>query len=584
MKKSLLFLSASIILFSCSQKPDPRVKAEADFKKLSDDYVSGYLAARPEEGVALGYHQYDGKITDFSKAAIDTELVRLRATQNKINEFDTTALSVQSFTDFRLIETNVKDQIFKIEDLQEFTRNPIVYAGAMDVSIYVKRDFAPIEDRLKSIIAIEQNASKVYANAKANLDAELPKPFVETAIEVAQGTAEFLNNDLPIALKTVKNDTLMAKFKTVNQSAVAAINDYADYLKKDKLPKANDKFAMGRLNYIKMLSYEENIHTSVFKLLSMGMKMLHDEQERFNAAARIINPKKNPVDVYHDMQKEHPTADSLIPEAKKHLENIRQFLIDKDLVTIPSPVRVKVEETPEFARSTSTASNDDPGPFEQKATEAYYYITPVDPKWTPQQKEDWLRQFDYYTTDNVTIHEAYPGHYVQFLHLNASHATRVEKIFGSYAYIEGWAHYCEQMMNEAGYGNNGDPVTAAKYRLAQSGDALLRLCRMICSIRLHCDVMSVDEATKFFMDNWHQGEKPSRQEAIRGTFDPGYLYYTLGKLEIMQLRDDYKHQEGANFSLKKFHDAVLDNGMPPVWILREKLLKDSSGWKSAFSR
>jgi len=186
--------------------------------------------------------------------------------------------------------------------------------------------------------------------------------------------------------------------------------------------------------------------------------------------------------------------------------------------------------------------------------------------------------FDYYTTDITTIHEVYPGHYIQFAHLNASSATKIEKISQSYAFVEGWAHYAEKMMIDEGYGNTGDPIKAAKYRLAQSGEALLRICRLCVSIKMHCEGMSVDDATKFFMDNWYQGEKPSRQEAIRGTFDPEYLYYSLGKLQILKLREDYKKQEGDNFSLQKFHDLLLDNGMPPIQIMREKLLKNKNIW------
>jgi uncharacterized protein (DUF885 family) len=237
-----------------------------------------------------------------------------------------------------------------------------------------------------------------------------------------------------------------------------------------------------------------------------------------------------------------------------------------------------VKETPQYARAMSTASMDTPGPFERNATEAYYYVTPVDPSWTSKQKDDWLSMFDNFTADNVSIHEAYPGHYTQFLHLNASSASDIEKIFGSYAFIEGWAHYCEKMMLDNGFGNNGDPLKAAKYRLAQSGDALLRLCRLCVSIKMHCERMTLDESTRFFMDNWYQGEKPSRQEALRGTFDPGYLFYTLGKLQILKLREDYRIQEGSNFSQKQFHDMMLEHGMPPIRLLREILLKDHSKW------
>jgi uncharacterized protein (DUF885 family) len=228
---------------------------------------------------------------------------------------------------------------------------------------------------------------------------------------------------------------------------------------------------------------------------------------------------------------------------------------------------------------------DTPGPFEKKASEAYYYITPVEKEWPDQQKEEWLTAFNYYTTDVVSIHECYPGHYVQFLHLNASPATKAEKIFGSYAFIEGWAHYTEKMLLDEGFGASKNPTPsdeevkrAAKYRMAQADEALLRLCRLCVSIKMHTQNMSIDDATKFFQENCYYEEKPSRSEAMRGTYDPGYLNYTLGKLQILKLREDYKAQEGSNFSLKKFHDELLKHGMPPIRLLREIMLKDKAKW------
>lgn len=580
MKKFVSLLIPIAVLFSCNQqKPaDAKVSADAAFQKLSDDYLTGYLAWRPAQGVALGYHQYDGKVTDMGKESLGKELGRLKDFDQKLSAMDTTSLSAKSFYDFRILRSAINNEIFNFEDMGTYDKNPMTYAEAVDISIYIKRDFAPIEDRIKSIIAIENNAPQVFAAAKVNLKDSLPKPYVETAIEIAQGSVSFLSGDLKVALKDVKNDTLMKAFNAANKTAIDAINSYADWLQKVKLPKANNDYAIGKASYQKMLLYSEGITLSPDKILEIGLKQLKIEQAVFNAAAKTINPNKKPVDVYHDLQKEHPTAENLIPEVRKNVEAIRKFLTDKNIVSMPAKVNLKVEETPQYARATSTASNDDPGPFETKATEAYYYITPVDPKWTAKQKEDWLSQFDYYTTDNVTIHEAYPGHYTQFLHLNASSATRIEKIFSSYAYVEGWAHYCEQMMADEGYGHNGDTVRAAKYRLAQSGDALLRLCRLCVSIKTHCHGMNMDDATKFFMANWYQGDKPSRQEALRGTFDPGYLFYTIGKLEILKLRADYIKQEGANFSLKKFHDEVLNHGMPQIYLLREVMLKDKSIW------
>jgi uncharacterized protein (DUF885 family) len=235
-----------------------------------------------------------------------------------------------------------------------------------------------------------------------------------------------------------------------------------------------------------------------------------------------------------------------------------------------------------------------PGPFEKPGMAAYYYVTPVEPDWTPKQAEEWLGAFNYNTLDVVSIHEAYPGHYVQFLALNHSSASTIQKIFpdatygaGSYAFVEGWAHYAEQMMIEQGFGQPADPTTAskqqieraAKYRLAQSSEALLRLCRLCCSIKLHCQGATVDDATHFLMDNAYYEEKPARSEATRGTFDPGYLYYTMGKLMILKLRQDWQTQEGPNYTLQRFHDELLSHGAPSIPLLRQLMLHDETKWR-----
>ena len=302
------------------------------------------------------------------------------------------------------------------------------------------------------------------------------------------------------------------------------------------------------------------------------MDELAREQARFAAAAKEINPTETPQNVFKQISQDHPTADSLLLDARKHLDTIYQFLIDHKIVTLLSDVRVTVAETPQFRRTESSAMMDTPGPFE-KATKAFYYITPVEEGLPEKQKQEWLAMFNPYILDDISIHEAYPGHYVQFLHLSASKATPIEKIFGSYAFIEGWAVYCEQMMiSEQGYGSENGSLTAAKYRLAQSSDALLRICRLCVSIEMHCHGKSLADATKFFQDNCYYDEKTAEFEATRGTFDPGYLSYALGKLQILKLREEYQKQEGAAFSLKKFHDEMLDHGMPPIRLLRGLLL------------
>jgi uncharacterized protein (DUF885 family) len=579
-----VLLTAAIVFYRCGQPrntPPARSDGDSAFHVLSEAYLQGWLDWRPQSAVSLGFHQYDKGVTDYSKASLDAELHRLKDYRSKMAALDTTSLSSRAFIDYRILRSAINNEIFDFEDRSVYTQNPMTYVQAVDIDTYTKRDFAPLEERVGAIIAVERQIPGLYANAKTNLADSLAKPYIDMAINIAKGSAGFLSGELLTALASVKNDTLMTALRNANQAAIAATNDFVRWLQTDKLPKAHLHYALGEERYKKFLYNNEMLQLSPEKVLEIGLAELKREQGVFNASAHIIDPNKSPVEVYRDMEKEHPSADSLISDSKKHVESIRQFLIDSQIVTMPSPVRIQVKETPLYARETSTASCDVPGPFETKAKEAYYYITPVDSKWTSRQKEDWLASFNYYTTDVVTIHEAYPGHYTQFLHLNASSATRIEKIFNSYAYVEGWAHYTEEMMLDQGYGNRGDAITAAKYRLAQAGDALLRVCRLCVSIKTHCQGMTVDEATKFFMDNWYQGDKPSRQEALRGTFDPGYLFYTVGKLEILKLRADYQQQEGTHYSLKAFNDAMLDNGMPPIRLMREILLKDSTKWGDA---
>ncbi len=479
----------------------------------------------------------------------------------------------------------VRRDLFDILDMDSFENNPMTYARALDVNVYIKRNFAPLEDRVRSIIAIENQMPNIFIAAKTNLAPVLPQPYVEFAIQIARGAADFLKKDLVEALKRLKDEKLIAPFALSNRRASLALIEYANWLEKEKLPKATGQWALGEEKYRRLLAETELVDLPPAKILEIGLAELKHEQEVFAEAAKQIDPDKPAPEVFKEIQKDHPTPETLISDTAKNLEAIRKFVLERELISIPSKVRAEVKETPQFARATSFASMDSPGPFEKKATEAYYYVTPTEKDWTEQQKEEWLTAFNYYTTDVVSIHEVYPGHYTQFLHLKASDATRAEKIFGSYAFVEGWAHYTEKMVIDEGYGRSKSETPteeevkrAAKYRMAQADEALLRLCRLCVSIKMHTQGMTVDEATKFFQENCYYEEKPSRSEAMRGTYDPGYLNYALGKLQILKLRKDYEAQEGSAFSLKKFHDEMLKHGMPPIRLLREIMLKDKAKW------
>ena len=567
----------------------PSAQVEAQFQKLTDDFLAGYLAWRPGLGVALGLHEFDGRVTDYGRTSINLERMRLAEFDRRLEKFPYKLLSPRAAYDYRILRCAIRKQLFRFDTMRSYTRNPMSYAGAMDVNIYVKRNFAPLEERVRYIIAVLEQAPTTFAAARANLNESLPRPFIQTAIQVAEGSAEFLDKDLVEALSGLKNRALLGRFKVVKDRAAAEVREYAKWLKESRLPQANDDYALGKENFAQMLREGELIDLPPEQILEIGLRELRREQQLFTETAAKIKPEKKPVEVFKSIQKDHPTEQNLISDTRQNLEAIRQFLVDNKILTIPSEVRVRVEETPKFDRATSFASMDTPGPFERKATEAYYYVTPVEPEWPAAQKEEWLTAFNYYTTDVVSIHEAYPGHYVQFLCLNASPANRLEKILDSYAFVEGWAHYTEQMMLDAGFGPNmpsripqSDSVKTLKYRLAQSDEALLRLCRLCVAIKMHCQGMTVDEAAKFFQDNCYYEPKPARQEAIRGAFDPEFLYYTVGKLQFLKLRRDYEQQEGASFSLKKFHDECLRHGMPPIRLLREVMLKDPKLWDEVF--
>ncbi|MGC3948098.1 MAG: DUF885 domain-containing protein [Chryseolinea sp.] len=573
MRQVLLMFIAFLVLVSCRQETKEvthKVQSDSLFMKLADEYIEGYLKARPRTATYLGIHTYDGQLNDLSKTALDAEVARLKGFDQRLSSFDTTGLSARTIMDFTILHNSIKQELFSFEDLRQYQTSPMVYAS-LDVSLYITRDFAPLEKRMRSVHNMQASAPSLLQWARENLDDSLARPHIETAIQIAQGGAAFMEKELKTAFASVTNDSLRKVFDESNKVAVKALRDYAKWLEKEKMPKAHNHYAIGRDNYVKMLLYNEGITTSPEDILVSCEKLLRDEQEKFAQVAKIIDPSKaKAIDVFKELQKDHSTAANLIPDARKNAEGIRQFLIDKKIISMPSDVRVLIKETPEFARATSTASMDTPGPFE-KATQAYYYITPVDAKWSKKQQEEWLSLFGRYVTDVITIHEAYPGHYTQFLHLNASQATSVEKIFVSYAFVEGWAHYTEQMMIEEGFGAE-DSVTQAKYHLAQLNESLLRLCRMYVSLKMHLQGMTVEEGTKFIEENAYYEHQGAHHEAMRGTYDPGYLSYTLGKQQFLKLREDYKLKMGDKFSLQDFHDRVLSYGGPPVELVRQRIM------------
>lgn len=553
--------------------------ANAAFSQTADDFIGGWLAFRPQTGSALGLHQYDGKAGDFSQVGISAELARLKAFDQQLSDMGTSGLTAQNSLDFRLLRDSNRREIFGIEVMGEFSRNPVTYVNALDVRGYFTRDFAPLPDRIRAADSILNQAPIILGDARTNLETSMPRPLVESAIAQAGAAADFLEKDAPTAIKGISDATLQTEFNVAEHVAIRELRAYADWLTTMKLPQANDQYGLGRDNFIRLLQCGE-IGSSPEQLLVIGERELAGKQQIFAETARAIDPSESdPVAVFRAIQKEHPDGQSLVPDVARGFESVRQFVNDRHLVSLPPDAQVTVSETPPFLRGTTFAAMEIPGPFETKATRARYYVTPVDTNWPAAQQEQWLEAFNFYAADIQAIHEAWPGHYLQAVHLNNSPATAAEKIFGTYAFEEGWAHYCEQMVIDEGFGaESTDKARAAKFRLAQTQAALLRVCRMCTAIRINCEGMTIPEAEKFFADNCHCDAQTAHDEAVRAACDPECLYYTVGKLEILKLREDYRRQEGSAFSLEKFHDELLRHGMPPIRLLREVMLKDATTW------
>lgn len=584
---ALAMVGAASLILSPLHSAEPSA-TEQSFQTISQEFVRAFHDANPLAGVALGWHQYDGRFvvpTAAHNAAFRQQLLEFR---RRLAALDRTQLSLPARRDLVVLENRIGTSLLYADRLRWTERSPLAYADQPDISIYLKRDWKPLDDRVRDMTAILRLAPAHFAAARTNLELRLPRPWIELGLLVAEGTASFWEKDVAAEAARATNAVVRGEFAVANAAAIQALRDFSAWLKAERLPQAVDDFGMGRDAFAEMLKLEL-IQLSPEQIREIARRELKAEQERFAEAGREIDPTRPATEVFLAIQKDHPTEATLVSDTRRNLEAIREFVVGQKLVTIPSEVRAQVKETLPPFRATSFASMDTPGPFETRATDAYYYVTPTEPEWSAAQKDEWLTAFNYYTTDVVSIHEAYPGHYVQFLALNASPASTAAKVFGSYAFIEGWAHYTELMLIEAGFAGPqpmatpptpADRLRAAKYRMAQSNEALLRLARLYCAIELHCSGMTVDEATRFFVENAYYQEKPARSEAMRGTMDPGYGFYTLGKLQLLKLRSDWKAQEGARYTPQRFHDEVLRHGMPPIRMLREMMLQDPALWET----
>jgi uncharacterized protein (DUF885 family) len=550
------------------------------FMRLADEFFDTYYFPNdPTTATYQGIHDYDSKLEDYSQAGREANVKALQEWEAKVAAVDSTTLSEQVQGNRMLVLNNIRTTLLTLQSIRPWQKNPDSYSSGITNSAFVlmERKFAAPEVRLKDLIARERAMPGVLAEARKDLR-NPPKIFTQIAIEQLPGLVQFFRNDVPSAFTEVNDADLKKQFATSNDSVITALQDYMAWLKRDVLPTATGDFRIGADTYRKKLEYDEMVTMPLDQLIALDTANMHLNQQAFAEVAKQLDPRKTPLEVLAELATDGPDPDSLLSVFRGTFDHLISFIREKKIITIPSDVRPILEETPPFMRAITFASMDTPGPYEKNATEAYFNITLPEKDWTPQHTREFMAQFSYPVINSVATHEAYPGHYVQFLWMHKLD-DRVRKLLGCNTNAEGWAHYCEQMMLDEGlpeYLYPNDKRQQLMLRLGQLQDALLRNARFVVGIKLHTGQMTMDQAIQYFVDEGYQSRAVGEVETKRATSDPTYLYYTLGKLEILKLRKDMEAKLGKGFDLMTFHDNFMRQGFAPIAIVRKAMLKDDS--------
>jgi len=568
-----LAVLSSVMISGCAgPQPSPPATGSGDaaFGQLATAILEDHYKRNPIEATDLGIHKYDDQLSDLSEAALKAESAALKDFRARLAAIDPATLTLDRALDREQLIHSMDAQVLGIDTIKMWAKDPDTYSGDLTNAAYVimKRNYAPAADRLKALIAREKKLPLALEEARKNLTSPVAI-YTEIAIEQIDGNISFFKNDVPAAFAEVTDKALLDEFRQTNGGVMAALGSYKTFLQKELLPKAGASFAYGADTYVKTLSAREAVELPLDRLLQIAEADRQKNEDALQATLKQIDATKPADRVMASLQLDHPPASKLLQTTQDTLDSIRQFIIDHHIITIPPSDKATVKETPPFMRSTTSASMDTPGPFEMAKLQAFYNMTLPDPRKPRAEQDDYMRNWYYAMTSNVSVHEVYPGHYVQFLYAS-TFPSDVRKVFGANTNSEGWAHYCEQMMLDEGF-HAGEP----KYRLAQLQDALLRDVRFIVGIKMHTQGMTVDEGTKLFETQAYQPHPVAVQEAKRGTSDALYGYYTLGKLMIMKLRDDYKAKMGPQYSLQGFHDAFIKLGPLPLPLIRKAMLGES---------
>jgi len=566
------------------------------FGFVSEQFFSDvYFKFGPTNGTAAGLHQYDAQLEDYSAAGVAREVAALHEYEKKLEAIDASALDGPVAADRDILLNNIKSELLSLEVIRGWEKNPDNYSTGITGSAFVimERPYASANTRLRALVEREKLMPQALLEARKNLK-NPPKIFTEIALEQIDGDASFFENDVPSAFfsgadgaEVATDAGTKAEFAKSNAAVIAALKGYAAWMKSDLLPRSNGDYRLGADTFANKLAYDEMVDLPLNRLLQIAMDDLHKNQAEFARVAKEIDPKKTPQEELAELQAMYPPPDQLLSAFHGTFESLIAFIRAKHIITLPSDVQPTLENTPPFMRATTFASMDSPGPFETHSKKAYFNVTLPEKGWAAERIAGHMAQFNVGTIVSTSVHEAYPGHYIQFL-WTPQFGSKIRKVLAANTNVEGWAHYCEQMMLDEGYaaapaGASAEEVRKAKLiRLGQLMDALLRDARFVNSIKLHTGqgeaggAWTMEQAEDFFVKEGYQTRAIGEVETKRGTGDPTYLYYTLGKLEIMKLREDVKKKQGAAFDLQKFHDDFMRQGFAPIKVIRKTMLGDGS--------
>jgi uncharacterized protein (DUF885 family) len=537
-----------------------------------DEYLAYLHEVQPTSATFDGVHLHDDLLEDLSRRAIDAQVRDLGALARRLGAIDPARLTDTERLERPALEANIRARLFELEQVRTWERSPQHYADIISTSLAGQAlfEYAPLEQRARRIVSKLRQVPRLIQAAKENIK-DPAGIFIKVGLESIRGTQRFIDEDLPRAFSRLDDLHMLGDLADASTEASASLGTYAEYLEKDLAPRSKGSFRLGRERFEEKLRLDEGLTVDVDRLLSIAMRELQTTQEEFRRVASRVNGG-DPRAAWERAKSDHPAAGQLVSVAQQQLGELVQFIDANRIVTIPQGAPVDVAATPKFYRWTF-ASMWTPGPFETRPIRATYYITDVDPSWPAERQAEHLRDFNYGNLWSISIHEVFPGHYLHYQHLRQINSKlRKSILFSSTALVEGWAHYCEQMMLDEGFRRNEPGV-----RLGQIAEALIRLSRFVVGIRLHCEDMSVEQGVRFFKEEAFLEEASARREAERGTFDPSYVLYSAGKLMILKLREDYRAKTGAGFSMRRFHDELLGNGTVPLWLHRSLMLGPDNG-------